>query len=115
MPGLEPRTFQFYDSTIKSEIGAFTTGPLGAFQFYDSTIKRYKQRLINRWQSNFNSTIVRLKDFFLLSPENSHLDFNSTIVRLKDMSISGSLRISAFQFYDSTIKRGAGSVEAQSV
>ena len=54
--------------------------------------------------SNFNSTIVRLKDGNFANPQDQMFNFNSTIVRLK-VPIAGEIDPSTiFQFYDSTIK-----------
>ena len=61
--------------------------------------------IMNAYNDDFNSTIVRLKGIdFTMSTIDSWY-FNSTIVRLKDATFSGSLTVNGFQFYDSTIKR----------
>ncbi len=73
------------------------------FQFYNSSIKSRERRNCDAISSDFNSTIVRLKDHSAISLFNRSIHFNSTIVRLKGTSSSSShIDVS---YFNSTIVR----------
>ncbi len=97
--------FQSYNSPIKSHNLRRSFSNIYRFQSYNSPIKSMFQGFYCFLRISFNPTIVRLKEFKLVSFGNLKQCFNPTIVRLKDSNslIQGNI-INAFQSYNSPIK-----------
>ena len=75
--------FQFYDSPIKRQQRLLRYTEIIQFQFYDSPIKRVTCSKSSKYYMNFNSMIVRLKEWSGCCVFWQIDDFNSMIVRLK--------------------------------
>ena len=75
----------YFNSTIVRLKGRGMAGirSYDGFQFYDSTIKSQMFMTLNRRYEYFNSTIVRLKVSPIFQLFSLMWNFNSTIVRLK--------------------------------
>ena len=71
-------------------------------------LKVNRANLPTKQNSNFNSTMVRLKEFAeeILSAYKE--DFNSTMVRLKDLEKRSNPFANPFQFHYGTIKSATG-------
>ncbi len=79
--------FQFHYGTIKSVINFAPALESFLFQFHYGTIKRYNISRSLLLFTDFNSTMVRLKAFFILPLPWGLMYFNSTMVRLKGIRI----------------------------
>ena len=75
--------FQFYLSSIKRYSYFFSFIKQLLFQFYLSSIKSRVSPYHSHVISCFNSTLVQLKDFYLVLYLGFWFSFNSTLVQLK--------------------------------
>ena len=81
--------------------------PLSIFQFHYGTIKRAGQPSTYRFQTNFNSTMVRLKEDIPSYQQRMRWQFQFHYGTIKSSSWTDMLEeFGVFQFHYGTIKRG---------
>ena len=84
----------FNSTTVRLKVipKAINPGVSFTFQFYDSTIKSEAYDYIDNEDYSFNSTTVRLKAFAAQHRVEITTGFNSTTVRLKELDSINSQR-----------------------
>ena len=76
-------TFQFYLSSIKSNIHNSEQGELFLFQFYLSSIKSVHAKFGNLIDHSFNSTLVQLKADYISFIFSTYIEFQFYLSSIK--------------------------------
>ena len=80
--------------------------PFWIFQFLYGAIKSPNNLIVAGAGTDFNSSMVRLKDLFFGAIATSVFNFNSSMVRLKELTAPATFTINfSFQFLYGAIKR----------